>query len=298
MKSRVFIYISLGVDLLIASSKFVAAGFTGSPAMVSEGVHSVIDAVSQLMLLWGIKVSKKQPDTERPFGYGKELYFWSFNVSLAIFIVGGCISFYEGVTSFNHASFEGSAAWNYAVLAFAFIFNMVSMFAALKAFNQQRGRKHFWTAVVNTKDPSTIIVLLGDVGDLLGLTVAFIGVFLGRLTHHPYYDAIASMIIGIILIGISGFLIRESKSLLMGETTSRRTFRRIMRIAEADPAILKIKKQSSMYMGPEEILLQLNAVFKDDLNTKQITDAIDRVSKGIQAELPLIKHIFIEPVVK
>ena len=296
MKSRVFIYISLGVDLLIASSKFVAAGFTGSPAMVSEGVHSVIDAVSQLMLLWGIKVSKKQPDTERPFGYGKELYFWSFNVSLAIFIVGGCISFYEGVTSFNHASFEGSAAWNYAVLAFAFIFNMVSMFAALKAFNQQRGRKHFWTAVVNTKDPSTIIVLLGDVGDLLGLTVAFIGVFLGRLTHHPYYDAIASMIIGIILIGISGFLIRESKSLLMGETTSRKTLRRIVALAEADESVIKIKKHFSMYLAPEEVILQLNTVFKDNLTTHQITDAIERINQVIKKEFPRVKQLFIEPV--
>jgi cation diffusion facilitator family transporter len=243
-------------------------------------------------------LSKRLPDAERPFGYGKELYFWSFIVSLAIFIVGGCISFYEGVTSFSHPTVEGNPVWNYAVLAFAFIFNMVSMVAALKAFNQQRGRKHFWMAVVNTKDPSTIIVLLGDVGDLFGLIVAFLGVFLGRLTHHPYYDAIASMIIGIILIGISGFLIRESKSLLMGETTSRKTFRRIIKIAEADRAITKIKKQSSMYMGPEEILLQLTAVFNDDLNTKQITDAIERVSKGIQAEFPLIKQIFIEPVVR
>jgi cation diffusion facilitator family transporter len=298
MKSRAFIYISLAVDLLIATSKFVAAGFTGSSAMISEGVHSVIDAVSQVMLIWGIKISKKLPDAERPFGYGKELYFWSFIVSLAIFIVGGCISFYEGVTGFSHPTLEGNPAWNYSVLAFAFIFNMVSMFSALKAFNQQRGRKHFWTAVVNTKDPSTIIVLLGDAGDLLGLIVAFLGVFLGRLTYHPYYDAVASMVIGVILIGISGFLIRESKSLLMGETTSRRTFRRIIKIAEADQAVLKIKKQFSMYMGPEEILLQLNTVFKDGLTTKQITDAIERVSKGIQAEFPLIKQIFIEPVVK
>jgi cation diffusion facilitator family transporter len=298
MKSRVFIYISLAVDLLIATSKFIAAGFTGSSAMVSEGVHSVIDAVSQVMLIWGIRVSKKLPDAERPFGYGKELYFWSFIVSLSIFIVGGCISFYEGVTRLSHPYFEGNPAWNYAVLAFAFIFNMVSMVAALKAFNETRRGRPFWRAVIDTKDPSTIVVLLGDVGDLLGLSVAFLGVFLGRLLHNPYYDGIASMVIGIILIGISGFLIRESKSLLMGETTSRKTFRRIIKIAEADQAIIKIKKQSSMYMGPEEILLQLNAVFKDELNTKQITDAIDRVSKGIQKEFPLIKRIFIEPVVK
>ena len=298
MKSRAFIYLSLAVDLLIAASKFVAAAFTGSSAMISEGVHSVIDAVSQVMLIWGIKLSKKLPDADRPFGYGKELYFWSFIVSLCIFIVGGCISFYEGVTRLSHPFLEGNPTWNYAVLAFAFIFNMVSMIAALKAFNQTRRRRPFWRAVIDTKDPSTIVVLLGDVGDLLGLIVAFLGVFLGRLMHNPYYDAIASMIIGIILIGISGLLIRESKSLLMGETTSRRTARRIVKIAEADRAVLKIKKQFSMYMGAEEILLQLNTVFKAGLTTKQITDAIERISKGIQSEFPLIKQIFIEPVPK
>src|SRR6185503_18953772 len=298
MKSRAFIYISLAVDLIIAASKFIAAAFTGSSAMISEGVHSVKHAVSQLMLIWGIKISRKVPDAERPFGYGKELYFWSFIVSLCIFIVGGCISFYEGATRLSHPSFEGNPVWNYGVLAFAFLFNMISMVAALKVFNQQRGKVPFWRAVVNTKDPSTIVVLLGDLGDLLGLIVAFSGVFLGRLTGHRYYDAAASMVIGIMLIGISGLLIRESKSLLMGETTSRRTYRRIIKIAEADHAILKIKKQFSMYMGPEEILLQLNTVFKDGLTTKQITDTIERVAKSIQAEFPLIKQIFIEPVAK
>ena len=298
MKSRVFLYISLAVDLLIAVSKFVAAGFTGSSAMISEGIHSVIDAVSQLMLIWGVKISKKLPDAERPFGYGKELYFWSFIVSLVIFILGGCISFYEGLEHFEHPVMQDSAVWNYLVLAFAFVFNMVSMISALRAFNGQRGRLSFWKAIVHTKDPSTIIVLLGDVGDLLGLLVAFAGILIGRLMNNPYYDGVASMVIGVILVGISGLLIRESKSLLMGETTSRKTFRRIIKIAEGDQAILKIKKQFSMYMGPEEILLQLNTVFRADLTTKQITDAIERVTKGIQAEFPLIKQIFIEPVAK
>jgi len=298
MKSRLFIYISLAVDLVIALSKFVAAAFTGSSSMVSEGIHSVIDAISQVLLLWGIKTSKRRPDAERPFGYGKELYFWSLIVSLVIFILGGCISFYEGLEQLDHPKVAGHPGWNYAVLAIAFAFNMISMIAALKAFNHQRGRLSFWKAVIKTKDPSTIIVLLGDFGDLFGLIIAFIGVYLGRLMHNPYYDGVASMVIGGMLIIISAILIRESKSLLMGETTSRKTLRRVIKLTEEDTAVIRVKKHLSMYMAPEEILLQLNAVFKDDLTTRQITDAIDRIVKKIQAEFPLIKQIFIEPVAK
>jgi len=298
MKSRLFIYISLAVDLLIAISKFVAAAITGSSSMISEGIHSVIDAISQLLLIWGIKTSSRTADADRPFGYGKELYFWSFIVSLMIFIVGGCISFYEGYIRFNRPVFEGDPGWNYLVLAIAFVFNVISMVSVLKAFNKQRGATSFWKAVIDTKDPSTVIVLLGDFGDLIGLFIAFLGVFLGRLLHNPYYDGVASMLIGLVLIAISGFLVRESKSLLMGEPTSRKTLRKVISLAEADSAVIKVKKHFSTYMAPEEILLQLNTVFKDDLTTHQITDAIERITKVIQKEFPRMKQIFIEPVRK
>jgi cation diffusion facilitator family transporter len=298
MKSRLFIYVSLAVDILIAVSKFIAAAVTGSSSMISEGIHSVIDAISQLLLIWGIKTSKRKPDLNRPYGYGKELYFWSFVVSLVIFVVGGCISFYEGLLRFNRPEFEGNQNWNYGILTIAFLFNSVSLFTALKAFNKERGRTSFWKAVTQSKDPSTFIVLFGDVGDLLGLIVAFFGVYLGRLFHDPYYDGMASMIISVLLIAISLLLLRESKSLLMGETTSRKTLRKIIKLTEADQAVLKVKKHFSMYMGPEEVLLQLNTVFKDNLTTHQITDAIERITKTIQAEFPRIKQIYIEPVAR
>jgi len=298
MKSRSFIYVSLGVDLMIAASKFVAAAITGSSSMISEGIHSIIDAISQVLLLWGFRSSRRQADAARPFGYGKELYFWSFIVSLVIFIVGGCVSFYEGLMRLQRPGFEDNVMWNYAILAIAFIFNLVSLFSALKVFNKQRGDVPFWKAVVNTKNPSTIIVILGDFGDLLGLLIAFLGVFLGRLLHNPYYDAVASMLIGLVLIVISIFLARESKSLLMGETTSRRTLKKVIKLAEADETVIKVKKHFSMYMSPEEILLHMNTVFKDDLTTHQITDAIERITKTIQKEFPRMKQIFIEPVAK
>ncbi|MHB8206211.1 cation diffusion facilitator family transporter [Mucilaginibacter sp.] len=296
MKSRLFLYVSLGVDLSIAISKFVAAAFTGSSSMVSEGIHSVIDAISQLMLIWGVKTSRRVADADRPFGYGKELYFWSFIVSLVIFILGGCISFYEGWLRFSKPEFDGSPIWNYIVLAISFAFNLVSMVTALKAFNIQRGRNTFWKALVSTKDPSTMIVLLGDFGDLIGLFIAFLGVFLGRLLHNPYYDGIASMLIGVVLIVISAFLVRESKSLLMGEPPGRRILKKVIAMVQADEAVVKVKKHFSTYMSPEDVLLQLNTVFKQGLTTKQITDAIERITKNIQTEFPRMKQVFIEPV--
>jgi len=296
MRSKTFIYISLAVDIIIATSKFVAAGFTGSSSMVSEGIHSIIDAVSQLLLIWGMKTSARKPDLSRPFGYGKELYFWSFIVSLMIFVLGGCLSVYQGILRLEHPVLDNNQAWDYAVLAIAFVFTSISLHAATKEFNRQRGKVFFWKAIIQTRDPSTIIVLLGDVGDMLGLLVAFFGVFLGRLYHSPYYDAAASVLIGIILITISAVLVRESKSLLLGESTSRKTLRKVIMLTQADEAVVKVKKHFSTYMSPEEVLLQLNTVFKDDLTTRQITDAIERITSAIQKDFPRFKQIFIEPV--
>jgi cation diffusion facilitator family transporter len=296
MESRSFIYISLLADMLIAIAKFTAAAFTGSSSMISEGIHSVIDTISQLLLIWGIKTSKKLPDASRPFGYGRELYFWSFVVSLVIFIVGGCISFYEGLLRFFHPGFGGDPVWNYTILIIAFLFTGVSMYTVLKAFNKEHGNVSFWKAIKQSKDPSTFITLIGDAADMLGLFIAFLGIYLGRVFHNPYFDGIASMAIGAMLIVVSMLLVQESKSLLMGETTSRKTLRRIVLITEADVSVIKVKKHFSMYLAPDEVILQLKTVFKDELTTHQITDAIERIIKQIKKEFPRIKQIFIEPV--
>ena len=221
MKSKLFIYISLVVDILIAISKFVAAIFTRSSSMVSEGIHSVIDAISQVLLIWGIKTSQRKADAVRPFGYGRELYFWSFIVSLMIFLLGGCISIYEGIIHFSKPDVHTDVNWNYAILAIAFLFNSVSMISALKAFNKQRGDTSFWKAVTESRDPSTFIVLLGDVGDLLSLTVAFFGVYLANRFNNPYFDAVASLVIGAILIVISMILVREKQKPAHGRATQR-----------------------------------------------------------------------------
>lgn len=277
-------------------TKFIGAGASNSSAMLSEGIHSVIDCISQLLLLWGLHQSQKKADDKRPFGYGRELYFWSFIVSLMIFTLGGCISLYEGLQKFRKPGVPGDGVWNYIVLGVAFVFTAVSCVASLKTFNKQRGRIPFWRAIKESKDPATFIVLLGDVGDLLGLPVAFVAIWLGHLLNSGYYDGIASVVIGVLLILISIVLLRESRSLLMGEAPTPRTLKRIIALVEKDKDVRSIKEHFSIYLAPEEVVLQMVAVFNDNLTTQQITAAIERISNKVKAHFPRIKQIFIEPV--
>lgn len=298
MKSRFFLYVSLGADFLISVSKFICAAITGSASMTSEGIHSVIDTISQVMLIWGDRSSRRKPDTSRPFGYGRELYFWSFIVSLVMFVMGGCISVYEGFNRFGKPNFEGNPTLNYVVLAIAFIFNSISFLSARRAFNEHRVSRSFWKAIIRTKDPSTIIVLLGDIADLLGLVIAFLGIYLGRLYHNQYFDGIASIIIGLILIFISGVLTRESRSLLMGESIAVEHLKVIIELVEKDHCIKKVKQHFSIYRSPDDILLLLTVVFRNDLTTQQITQSIKAMTQNVQNKYPKIKQIFIEPVPK
>jgi cation diffusion facilitator family transporter len=292
------IYIALGADLAIAVTKFIVAYITHSSAMISEGIHSLVDTLNEILLLIGLKKSTRPADENRPFGYGKELYFWSFIVSVLIFCVGGSVSFYQGIVHLKRPVLPDNLVWNYAVLVVAFVFNFFSMIPILKAFNKERKEEQFWKAVIRSKDPSTFVILLEDFGALLGLVVAFLGLYLGHLFKNPYLDGAASIVIGIILMAISFLLARESRSLLMGETAGKNTLREIVKIAQSDPSVLKVKRHFSMYMAPEEIVLQLVTVFKEDLTTPQITDAIERIQKRIQQKFPRIKQIFIEPASK
>jgi len=296
MKSRSFIYLSLFLDLLLAVAKFIAAGVTGSASMISEGIHSSIDATSQVLLIWGISSSGKKADEERPFGYGKELYFWSFIVSLITFFLGGCISIYEGIIRIQKPAFEGNPASDYIILGLAFVLNLVSMRTVSRAFKKQRGKTLFWDAILRTKDPTTLIVLLGDYGDLLGIVIAFIGIYLGHVLHNPIYDGITSIIIGFVLASISILLIRESKSLLVGETPGKSQLERALSITESDVSVVRVKKHFSTVMSPDHTVLILTTVFKENLTTTEIAEAIQRISGNIQTECTTIKQIFIEPV--
>ncbi len=293
--SKLPIYSALAANLGIAVTKFVAASVTGSSAMISEGVHSLVDTSNELLLLLGIRQSKQPPDEVRPFGYGKELYFWSFIVSLMIFGVGGGISFYEGIVHLQHPEVIRNPLWNYVVLGIAFLFDGISFITAWREFKVQRGTNPFWASVRKSKDPTTFVVLFEDAADLLGLLVAFLGVYLGHRYQNPYFDGAASIIIGVILTSISVILARESRSLLMGESAGHSTLQQVVRITEGDDAVRKVVRHLSMVMGPEEIVLLLELEFEDDINTAAIRESIRRVKDAIRKEFPFFRQVFIEP---
>ncbi|PSR53610.1 cation transporter [Adhaeribacter arboris] len=293
--SKVPLYSALAANLAIAITKFIAASITGSSAMVSEGIHSVVDTTNEVLLLFGIAKSKKPPSAKRPFGYGKELYFWAFIVSILIFGIGGGISFYEGVQHLLHPVQIEDPKWNYIVLGAAFVFDGISFITAVKEFNRQRGSIRFWKAVRHSKDPSTFVVLFEDAADLLGLTVAFLGVFLGHYYNNPYFDGIASMIIGLILTAISGILAKESRSLLMGESADAEVLDEVTHLTESHPTVQKVLRPLSMYLAPEEIILILIVAFREEVNSAEVTNAIVTIRQTIQERFPSIKQIFIEP---
>jgi cation diffusion facilitator family transporter len=293
--SKLPLYSALAANLLIAATKFIAAGVTGSSAMVSEGIHSIVDTLNEILLLLGIRRSKKAPDKKRPFGYGKELYFWSFIVSILIFGVGGGISFYEGVTHIQHPVHITNPLWNYIVLGAALLFDGISFVIALTNFNRMRGEVPFWPAVRKSKDPSTFVVLFEDAADVMGLLVALAGVYFGHRFNAPWLDGIASIMIGLVLTAVSVVLTRESRSLLMGETASAQVLDEVVQITKADPAIRDVQWPLSMYLGPEEIILVLPVAFREDLSTLSIVEASARIKSSINGKFSYFKQIFIEP---
>ena len=293
--SKLPIYSALVANVAIAITKFIAAAVTGSSAMISEGIHSVVDTANELLLLLGISKSKKPADKDRPFGYGRELYFWSFIVSILIFGFGAGLALYEGITHLQHPNPIENPKWNYVVLGASLIFNLISFLITLREFNKSKGDDSFWFAVKKSKDPSNFVILFEDAGDVLGVLVALAGVYFGNKYHNPYYDGVASIVIGIILAAISFVLIQESRSLLMGESIQESTAKSITEIAESDETVQKVFYPLSVYLAPEEIVLVLETVFKDELTTKQINEAIERIQTKIQQQFPNIKQIFIEP---
>jgi len=191
---------------------------------------------------------------------------------------------------------EGTGTWNYFILGLALVLTLISMTSASKAFKKQRGELPFWKAVIGTKDPTTLIVLLGDYGDILGIGIALTGIYLGHRLKNPLFDGLASIIIGLILALISGLLIRESKSLLVGEVPGRNKLKEALQIAGSDPSVIKIKKHFSTVMAPDYLILVMETIFREELTTGQLAEVIQRITQNIQRECPSIKQIFMEPV--
>lgn len=263
--------------------------------MMTEGVHSLVDSVNELLLLYGIYRSNKERDDEHPFGYGRELYFWSFIVSILIFALGAGVSFYQGYIHLKSPALSGPLTWNYIVLAFSFICEGGSFVIAYRAFKKTINEGSLWAAIRRSKNPADFMVLFEDGAAVLGIIVVFACLFIGERTGNPYLDGIASLLVGLILTIASALLARESRSLLIGEGISERTERQIATIVKENPAALDVKRIFSIYQSPDEVLLVLLLSFRPDLTTTGLNETIKSIKERIKERYPRISYIVIEP---
>lgn len=288
------IYAAMIANFAIAIIKFIAASFTGSSAMLSEGIHSVVDTGNELLLLLGLRLSKKPADDSHPFGYGQELYFWTLIVALFIFAIGGGMSIYEGVNHLRHPEPLSDPFWNYAVLGTAVIFEGYSWNVALQEFLASKEDGDFWQAIRASKDPTIFTILFEDSAALIGLLVAFLGVFCGHLFNNLYLDGVASIAIGVILAGVAILLAYESKGLLIGEGANAETVANIRKLILDDPAVKKVIRVLTLHFGPQEILLNLEIQFTKQLSTEELAIAVERLETTIRSQHPEVQNIFIE----
>jgi cation diffusion facilitator family transporter len=291
---KLVIYAALVGNALIAIMKFIAAFITGSSAMFSEGIHSVVDTGNQMLLLYGLKQAKKPADDRFPFGHGKEIYFWSFVVAIMIFAVGAGISIYEGTHRLLNPTPIDNILINYIVLTLAMIFEGAAWFFALKEFKQAKGKWGYIEAVQRGKDPSIFVVLFEDSAAMLGLLVALLATILTQATGNLYFDGIASIIIGFILAGTALWLAFETKGLLIGESANIHVVNGIKKITRTYDKIEHVNEVLTVHMGPEFILVNISVEFRDEATATEIEDTVSQLDAEIKNEYENVKRIFIE----
>lgn len=292
--SKLIIYAALIGNALIAVTKFIAAGISGSSAMLSEGIHSLVDTGNQVLLLYGLKRGAKPADASFPFGHGKEIYFWSFVVAILIFAVGAGISLYEGIHHLLHPAEMGSVTINYVVLGLALVFEGIVWGIAIREFRKVKGKRGFLEAVKEGKDPSIFVVVFEDSAAMLGLIVALLGVMGSHLLGLWWADGTASILIGLILAGTAIWLAYETKSLLIGEATHPEKVEGMRKLASAFPEVTRVNEVLTMHMGPDFVLANISVDFRDDLQAGELEQAIQRMDAAIKDLYPMVKRIFIE----
>lgn len=288
------IYAALAGNTAIAVTKFAAAAVTGSSAMLSEGIHSLVDTGNQGLLLYGMRRAKRPPSEAFPFGHGKEIYFWSFVVAILIFAVGAGISIYEGIHHILHPQPMSNPLIAYIVLGLSVVFEGGAWFFALREFGKTKGNLGYVEAVNRGKDPSMFVVLFEDSAALLGLLVALIGITLAHLTGLAWFDGLASIVIGLILGATAIWLAAETKSLLIGEAASGHVIRGIRSLLREEESIERVNEVLSMHMGPEYVLVTISADFHDDIRAAKLEQTIARIERAIRQRYPEVKRIFIE----
>ena len=288
------IYGALVANLGIAATKFTAALLTGSSAMLSEGIHSLVDTGNQGLLLLGLKRSRRPADEDHPFGHGKEIYFWSLIVAILLFGLGGGMSVYEGILHVTEPVEVTSPVWNYGVLAFAFVFEGASFLIALGELRRRNPRAGLLRAIHRSKDPSVFVVVYEDSAALAGLVVAFVGVLLSHLLDLPVLDGVASVVIGLILGAVAVLLAWESKELLLGEAVRPEVVESVRALAAADPDVANLRRPLTMHLSPYEVLLNLDVQFREGISAAEVVRAVDRLEQSIRKAHPEMRRIFIE----
>jgi cation diffusion facilitator family transporter len=288
--------IALLANLGIAVSKFVAAAITGSSAMLTEGVHSVVDSTNQLLLMWGRRQAKKPPDKYHPLGYGRELYFWSFVVAVLVFSLGAGVSIYEGIIHIAEPEHAVSPVVAYGVLFVAFVLEGWSTLEAFREFKAAKGKLSWWQAIRRSKDPPAFIVLLENGAAMAGIVAAAIGVALSQLTGDPFYDGAASVVIGVIL-GITAMVLaHESKGLLIGEAADPELVRGLRELACSKRGIVGVGHVLTIHSSPDQISAMMNVDFRDTITAGDVERIVREVEREAHKRWPQVRRLFIRPM--
>ena len=292
---RFVLFAALAANLGIALAKFVAAAITGSSAMLTEGFHSVVDSINQLLLLYGQKRARKPPDDLHPLGYGREIYFWSFVVAILIFATGAGLSIYEGVLHILAPAEMIDPTVNYVVLAVSLALEGGSWLVALREFARQKGSETWWRAVRRSKDPSTFIVLFEDSAAIAGLLIAGIGVTLAHVTGNPFWDGAASVAIGLVLAVVALLLARESKHLLIGERASGALLAAVEGAFQLCREVTRVGRIVSVHFAPDQVFVAVDVDFEDGVAVGEIEALIARIETKLSAERPEVAALYVKP---
>ncbi len=287
--------IAFGANLGIAASKFVAAAITGSSAMLTEGVHSVVDSTNQLLLIWGRRASRRPPDALHPFGYGREIYFWSFVVAILVFALGAGVSVYEGVIHIMHPEPAVSPIWGYGVLLIAFLLEGGSTVAAFRDFKAAKGNVSWFQAVRQSKDPPTFIVLLENGAAMAGIIAAALGLALAQLTGNPFFDGAASVVIGAILGVTATLLAIESKALLIGEAADPELVESLRSFACGCQGIIGVGDVLTIHSAPDMVTAMLSVDFDDNISAGEVERIVQHIEEQAGQRWPQVKRLFVRP---
>ena len=296
-ESKAAVIAAVLANLAIAIIKFIAAAITGSSAMISEGIHSLVDTGNGGLLLFGMKRAAIPADEGHPFGHGKALYFWSLVVAMSIFGIGGGMSLYEGIAHIRHVAPGAELSdptVNYIVLAVALVVEGFSFSVAIRQFWKAKGSRSPWQFIRESKDPGLYTIVLEDSAAMLGLIFAFLGVFFGHLFGNPYLDGIASIAIGLLLMSVAWVLAAETKGLLLGEGADEATITEMRRLVEADVDVDRAGQILTMYMGPHELLVNLGVSFRPGTSAERMHQSIARVEASIAERYPECTRVYVE----